>query len=151
MLGSSHLYLSICAGAGSEPGDAQEQGDHEDVTTKEDARPDGLVSAYWETIGEHSCCHAVLNSCEMVIWERDGQNQAFSSVSAYWETIGAAIHAVPFSVDLMIGRDKAQEIIPIMHYEVSVLTDNPLVSTPAWMHVTLIKLRYDSWETNSRC
>ena len=39
-------------GAGSEPDDAQEQGDHEDVTTKEDAKPDGLVSAYWETIGE---------------------------------------------------------------------------------------------------
>lgn len=44
--------------------------------------------------------HAVLNSCEMIIWERDGQIQALSSVSAKWETIGAAIHAVPISLDL---------------------------------------------------
>lgn len=39
------------AAAGGEADEAQAQEDHEDVTTKEDAKPDGLVSAYWETIG----------------------------------------------------------------------------------------------------
>ncbi|KAL3150044.1 hypothetical protein ABBQ38_013395 [Trebouxia sp. C0009 RCD-2024] len=37
--------------SGEEDGDAQAQEDNEDVTTKEDAKPDSLVSAYWETIG----------------------------------------------------------------------------------------------------
>lgn len=37
--------------AGGEADEAQVQEDNEDVTTKEDAKPDGLVSAYWETIG----------------------------------------------------------------------------------------------------
>ncbi len=37
---------------GGEADEAQAQEDHEDVTTKEDAKPDGLVTAYWETIGK---------------------------------------------------------------------------------------------------
>ncbi len=56
---------------GGEADEAQAQEDHEDVTTKEDAKPDGLVSAYWETIGQHllgdhrSQCHAgvIQTSC----------------------------------------------------------------------------------------
>lgn len=36
-------------GEGEGEGEAEE--DNEDVTTKEDAKPDSLVSAYWETIG----------------------------------------------------------------------------------------------------
>ena len=35
-------------------GEAQE--DNEDVTTKEDDKLDGLVSAYWETIGTYRLC-----------------------------------------------------------------------------------------------
>lgn len=53
----------MCGEAGGEADDGQEQGDHEDVTTKEDARTDGLVSAYWETIGEYSW---LLNSLVML-------------------------------------------------------------------------------------
>ena len=36
---------------GEEQEDAEAQEDNEDVTTKEDTKPDSLVSAYWETIG----------------------------------------------------------------------------------------------------
>ena len=43
------LICMYCAGG--EADEAQVQEDNEDVTTKEDAKPDGLVSAYWETIG----------------------------------------------------------------------------------------------------
>ena len=40
-----------CHCAGGEAGNDEAEGDNEDVTTKEDAKPDGLVSAYWEAIG----------------------------------------------------------------------------------------------------
>ena len=41
----------MCLFAGGETGNDEAEGDNEDVTTKEDAKPDGLVSAYWEAIG----------------------------------------------------------------------------------------------------
>lgn len=59
------MHAKLCGTAGGEP-DAQEQGDHEDVTTKEDARPDGLVSAYWETIGERTA-HSLVHMCALVL------------------------------------------------------------------------------------
>lgn len=44
-------WLTVAV-TGGEADEAQAQEDHEDVTTKEDAKPDGLVTAYWETIGQ---------------------------------------------------------------------------------------------------
>jgi hypothetical protein len=55
-------WLTVAAVAGGEADEAQAQEDHEDVTTKEDAKPDGLVSAYWETIGHN----VMLASSEMI-------------------------------------------------------------------------------------
>ena len=59
---NSVLQRACREAGGEEEDDAQAQEDHEDVTTKEDAKPDSLVSAYWETIGttaylpyEHQC------------------------------------------------------------------------------------------------
>ena len=43
--------VSLCTSGGEGEGEAEAEEDNEDVTTKEDAKPDSLVSAYWETIG----------------------------------------------------------------------------------------------------
>lgn len=67
--------------AGSEASEAAEQEDHEDVTTKEDARPDGLVSAYWETIGEP----ALLLAC----------CQLQPHHSLHWSTVGGVHQSLP--------------------------------------------------------
>ena len=55
-------WLTVAA-AGGEADETQAQEDHEDVTTKEDAKPDGLVSAYWETIGQQYHAGIIQISC----------------------------------------------------------------------------------------
>lgn len=76
-LGSVHVYVHTSqvvqsrvlvhclteAVAGGEADEAQAQEDHEDVTTKEDAKPDGLVSAYWEAIGQQNHAGIIQISC----------------------------------------------------------------------------------------
>ena len=54
--------MSVCCAGGGEDAEAQAQEDNEDVTTKEDAKPDSLVSAYWETIGTNACQYATLSA-----------------------------------------------------------------------------------------
>ena len=60
--GCSCNWLTVAV-TGGEADEGQAQEDHEDVTTKEDAKPDGLVSAYWETIGQQYRAGIIQISC----------------------------------------------------------------------------------------
>ena len=66
------VEYGCCMAGGEQQEDAEAQEDNEDVTTKEDAKPDSLVSAYWETIGTCShnwhCQHTSCN-CQEMHWQ----------------------------------------------------------------------------------